>query len=237
VRVLDEALAGDEVRSIAGVVSGTCTSILSAMEHGTEYAEALSRAQSHGFAEADPSNDVEGVDAAHKLALLIQRAFGLAVISPRIRHTGIVRIGRRDIARAQMAGHRIRLVVAAVRTDKGVLAEVGPVLVPENHVFAQTSGIENVVRVLARDAGPLVLRGSGAGGAATTSAVLGDLVSILRGIGERHNFAHRGRTNVLEPAMDVAPFFAWLQRSSELPQYPLWDDTLTDAPAQRASLA
>lgn len=99
VRVLDEALAGDEVTSVAGVVSGTCTSILSAMEEGIDYAAALSQAQRAGFAEADPSSDVDGADAAHKLAVLTQAAFGLPIISPAIRRTGIAEIARRDRAR------------------------------------------------------------------------------------------------------------------------------------------
>src|SRR5580704_5825843 len=83
VRSLDDALAGDEVRAIAGVFNGTCTAILSAMDDGASYADALAHAQKLGYAEADPANDVDGVDAAHKLALLVQLAFGLAVLSPR----------------------------------------------------------------------------------------------------------------------------------------------------------
>jgi homoserine dehydrogenase len=207
------------------------------MEEGADYAGALAEAQRLGYAEADPSNDVDGIDAAHKLALLVQLAFGLAVISPRIRRSGIAAIARRDIARARMLGLRIRLVAAAIRTAHGTHAEVAPVLVPERHPFAQTQGAENVVRIVARDAGALGFRGAGAGGPATASAVLGDVVSVLRAIGERHDFAHRGRTGALEPAIDVTPFFASLPRTSELPQYPLWDDTLTDAPASQASLA
>ncbi|HEY5426325.1 MAG TPA: homoserine dehydrogenase [Candidatus Tumulicola sp.] len=238
VRTLDDALAGDRVRSVCGVLNGTCTSILAAMEGGADYAGALAQAQRLGFAEADPANDVDGIDAAHKLALLIGLAFGLAVISPRIRRTGIAGVARRDIARARMLGFRIRLVAAAIRTHDGTLAEVGPVLLPDGHEFARTRGAENVVRIDARDAGTLVLRGAGAGGAPTASAVLGDVVATLRAIGERHDGGRRARTNPPEPAIDVAPFFGVLPRAPELPQYPLWDDTLlTDAPASQASLA
>ncbi len=237
VRTLDEALAGDDIISVAGVVSGTCTSVLSMMEEGADYAEALSEAQRAGFAEADPSNDVDGIDAAHKLALLVQLAFGLAVISPRIRRTGIAGITRRDVARARMLGQRIRLVAAATRTVDGARAEVSPVLLPENHSFAQTAGVENVVRIFARDAGVLELRGTGAGGTASASAVLGDFVSVLRGIGEGRDIARRRRTNTLEPAIAVNPLFTSLTRSSDLPQYPLWDDNLTDTPAAHALLA
>lgn len=229
VRTLDDALAGDEVFAVAGVVNGTCTSILSAMEEGASYADALAEAQRLGYAESDPTSDVEGIDAAHKLALLVQLAFGLAVISPRIRRTGISAITQRDVARARMLGLRIRLIAAAVRTATGTFAEVAPMLVPEDHEFARTAGSDNVVRVETRDAGTLVLRGAGAGGPATASAVLGDIVSVLRAIGERHDLGHRRRTATIEPAIDVAPFFATLPTTVDLPNFPLWSDTVTSA--------
>jgi homoserine dehydrogenase len=237
VRTLEDALAGDRVDAIAGVVNGTTTAILSAMELGAGYPDALAGAQRLGYAEADPSNDVDGVDAAHKLAVLVQLAFGLAVISPRIRRSGISGISRRDVARARMLGMRIRLVASAVRIDGGTLAEVAPVLLPEDHPFAQTRGADNVVRIVSRDAGALVLRGAGAGGSATASSVLGDIVTVLRSIGERHDVARRGRTNPLVPALDVAPLYPALARTHELPQFPLWDDSITDAPASQAHLA
>ncbi|MBV8433264.1 MAG: homoserine dehydrogenase [Candidatus Eremiobacteraeota bacterium] len=224
VRSLDDALAGDEVRAIAGVFNGTCTSVLSAMEDGANYADALLRAQRLGYAEADPSNDVEGHDAAHKLALLVQLAFNLAVLSPRIRRSGITAITRRDIARARMLGLRIRLIAAAVRTPDGVQADVAPLLVPGDHSFAKTRGAENVARVIARDAGALELRGAGAGGPATASAVLGDVVTTLRAIGERHDLSHRGRDRALQPALEVAPLFDALPRHPDLAHLAIWED-------------
>jgi homoserine dehydrogenase len=227
-RTLDEALAGDSVFSVAGVVNGTSTSVLSAMERGVEFKAALAQAQRAGYAEADPSNDLEGTDAAHKLALIAQLAFGLAVISPRIRRAGITTLRQRDVARARMLGLRIRLVAATLRTERGILAEVAPVLIAEDHEFARTSSAENLVKIWARDAGPLALRGSGAGGAATASAVLGDVVAVLRGIGERYDFGIRRRAIPLEPAIEVEPFFERLARAAELPQYPIWDDTVTE---------
>ena len=237
VRSLDDALAGDEVHAIAGVFNGTCTSILSAMEDGANYAEALAQAQQLGYAEADPANDVGGTDAAHKLALLIQLAFGLAVLSPRIRRSGIPAITRRDVARARMLGLRIRPIAAAVRTRNGALAEVAPMLIPEQHPFARTRGAENVAHIVARDAGVLELRGAGAGGAATASAVLGDVIGVLRAIGERHDLAHRGRTRTLDPALDVAPLFHLFPRHPDLPNLPVWNDeaflhTQSGAPPQ-----
>jgi homoserine dehydrogenase len=231
VRTIDDALAGDQVLSFAGVVNGTCNAILSAMESGADYVDALAEAQRLGYAEAVPSSDIEGTDAAHKLALLMQLAFGLAVISPRIRREGIIHVTKRAIARATMLGYRIRLVAAALRTEDGAAAEVAPVLLPYDHPFAQATGPDNVVRLVGRDAGPLLLSGHGAGGAATASAVLGDVVTSLRAIGERHDLGRRIRTHALRPAIDVTPFFAALPRHPELPRYPLWDDTVLNAPA------
>jgi homoserine dehydrogenase len=224
VRTLGDALAGDEVFSVAGVINGTCTAILSAMEEGATFDDALASAQELGFAELDPSNDVGGNDAAHKLAILAQLAFGAAVISPRIRRTGIVSVTRRDVARARMSESRIRLLAAAISTERGILAEVAPVLVHQDHEFARTSGAENVVIVESRDAGQLVLRGIGAGGDATASAVLGDVVTLLRAIAGRRSGSSLGLADALQPAMDVEPFFSSLARASELPEYRVWDD-------------
>ncbi len=228
VRMLDDALAGDRIDALAGVVNGTCNAILSAMEAGAEYGEALAHAQARGYAEADPTSDVEGHDSAHKLAVLMQLAFGLAIISPRIRHAGIADVTKRDVARAQMLGYRIRLIAAAARNHNGAFADVAPVLVPQDHPFADVSGPENIVRVVARDAGPLIMRGRGAGGAATASAVLGDVVTSLRALAERHDLARRAYA--LEPALHVAPLFADLPRHSELPRYAQWDDSCLEAP-------
>ncbi len=232
VRTLGDALAGDEILSVAGVINGTTTAILSAMERGVEFSEALAQAQELGYAEADPSSDVSGSDAAHKLALIAQLAFGLAVISPRIRRTGIAGVSKRDVARARMLGSSIRLVAATRRTAQGILAEVAPVLVSREHDFARANGAQNVIAVVARDAGLLTLQGAGAGGAATASAVLGDVVGLLRALGERREVGRCSRSNPLEPALDVAPLFESLPRAAELPQYPLWDDRVTSCRQQ-----
>lgn len=233
IRVLDDALAGDHIHAFAGVVNGTCTYILSQMERGEEYDVALRRAQELGFAEVDPSADVEGLDAAHKLALLMQLAFQMAVISPRLRRSGISSVNKRDVARAQMLGYRIRLVAAAVRDGTNVSGEVAPVLVPETHPFALASGPQNVVRVVSRDAGALLLSGIGAGGFPTASAVLGDVVTALRDIANRRAV----HFPALDPALDVAPLFAHLPRHPELPRYPRWDDSLLEAPVSQVETA
>jgi homoserine dehydrogenase len=229
-RTLDEALAGDEILSVAGVLNGTSTSILSEMEEGAEFSGALERAQIRGYTEADPTNDLDGTDAAHKLALIAQLGFGLAIISPRIRRTGIARVTQREVALARMLGMRIRLVAATLRTAIGVLAEVAPVLIPGEHEFARTTEAENVVRACARDAGSLVMRGAGAGGVATSSAVLGDVVTVLRALGEARDASIRRHASRLEPSIEVEPFFERLPRVAELPHYPIWEDALIERP-------
>jgi homoserine dehydrogenase len=223
IRVLDDALAGDRVHAFGGVVNGTCTYILSQMEAGEEYGVALERAQELGFAEVDPSADVEGLDAAHKLALLMQLAFQSAVVTQRLRRGGISSITKHDVEMAKALGYRIRLVAAAKRN--GITsAEVAPVLVPEAHPFAQASGPQNVVRVVARDAGPLLLSGTGAGGFPTASAVLGDVVTALRDIANQRAVHYPA----LDPALEIAPLFANLPRHPEFPKYPIWDDAILE---------
>ncbi len=224
IRLLDDALAGDEVRAIAGVFNGTCTSILSSMEDGTSYSSALARAQELGYAEADPTEDVDGIDAAHKLAVLVQLAFGLAVASPRIRRQGIANVTHQDIALARRAGLRVRLIAAAARLGNAVFADVAPLLVPEQHPFARVRGAENIARIIARDAGTLELNGTGAGGPATASAVLGDVVSTLRAIGERHDFSLGGRSRSLESAHQVTHLFDTLPRHPDVPHLRVWFD-------------
>jgi homoserine dehydrogenase len=236
-RVLDEALAGDDVLSVAGVVNGTCTSILSAMEEGVAYGEALAQAQQLGYAEADPTSDVSGADTAHKVALIAQQAFGLAVTSPSICRGGIQEITQRDVARARMLGFRIRVVGAAVRARDAVFAQAGPVLVAQEHDFARAAGAQNVVAVQARDAGDLVLRGLGAGGVATTSAVLGDVVSILRGVSERRDFAKQTTSSRLRSPSAIHTLFDRLPRLAELPAFPVWDDGVTSAAARAVAEA
>lgn len=226
VRALGESLAGDEVLAIAGVMNGTCTAILSMMEDGKSYEDALAEAQRLGYAEADPTSDVEGLDAAHKLALLLQLGFREAVVSPRIKRTGITAVTKRDIAHAKMRGYRIRLVAAAMRGDAGTFAEVAPVLVPESHAFAQTRGPENVVRVVARDAGPMMMSGLGAGGAATASAVMGDVVATLRSIVEQQNFGQRARLDAFAAPEALQPLFERFARNPDLPDFPLWEDSM-----------
>jgi homoserine dehydrogenase len=209
VRALEESLASEHISSVTGIVNGTCNAILGAIERGAGYEAALADARARGYAEADPSSDVRGIDAAHKLAILIQIAFGLAVISPRVRRRGIDGVSTDDVVAAARTGHRIKLLAHAVRTHTGCEAEVAPVWVRNDSPFARISGPNNAIRVNARDAGELFFSGPGAGREPSASAVLADVVGALQSIGERHD--HLVRTHLHgapEPAIDVAPAYA-----------------------------
>jgi homoserine dehydrogenase len=238
IRTVVDALAGDRIEAVGGVLNGTCTAILSSMEGGGSYASALDDARAAGFAEADPANDVEGIDASHKLAILMQDAFGVAIVSPRIRRRGITSVSPLDIELASRYGAHIRLVAAAVRCGDRVAAEVGPMCVPASHAFARTAGAENVVEIRARDAGRLVLRGIGAGGSATASAVLGDLDSTIRALGRARPAAASGAGAWPAPPLDVVPLFPTLERFPELPQYPIWNDAcFSDVPGDTDTIS
>lgn len=216
ITTLDHALAGDEILEIGGVLNGTCNFILGLMRDGRPFSEALALAQQAGYAEADPRNDVEGIDAAHKLAILVQHAFGLPVVTSHIRHRGIAGVGTASVRRARQHGYELKLVGYARLAREageagGVVAEVGPVLIPFTHPFAKVSGVDNIIRVTGASAGPLFFSGAGAGREAAASAVLGDVVAALRAIAERHGTranAHAQPSPVVNAAFDRFPAFA-----------------------------
>jgi homoserine dehydrogenase len=223
---LDHALAGDEILEVGGVLNGTCNFILGKMREGNSFNESLTQAQQAGYAEADPRNDVEGIDAAHKLAILIQHAFELPVITPHIPHRGIVGVTSASVRRARQHGYELKLLGYARRTGDSVLAEVGPVLVPFTHPFARCSGVENIVRVTAVSAGPLLFSGAGAGREAAASAVFGDIVATLRAIAERHGTRAVSASVSLPPSIESA-----FERFPEFAGYPV----LTAAPKNTAA--
>ena len=216
ITTLDHALAGDEILEIGGVLNGTCNFILGQMRDGKSFGESLALAQEAGYAEADPRNDVEGIDAAHKLAILVQHAFGMAVITPHIRHRGIAGVSTASVRRARQHGYELKLVGYARmlrdgRDARSLVAEVGPVLVPFTHPFAKVSGVENIIRVTGASSGPLFFSGAGAGRDAAASAVLGDVVAALRAIAERHGAranAHAQPAQAVDAAFDRFPAFA-----------------------------
>ena len=178
VRSLAESLAGEEIIEVGGVLNGTTNFILSAMFAGSSYASALAEAQRLGFAEADPTNDVEGIDAAHKLAILVQLAFRRALHTRQIPRTGIARLSRDDLSLAKRLGMTVKLLACA----RAGASLVTPAYVRAEHPFAQGAGAQNCIRVTGRSSGSLTFAGSGAGSAPTASAVIGDIVAVLRRI-------------------------------------------------------
>jgi homoserine dehydrogenase len=179
VRALADSLAGEDVLEVGGVLNGTTNFILSEMTRGASYSGALAEAQRLGYAEADPANDVEGIDAAHKLAILAQLAFCRAVTSPMIARRGISTITRDDVSLGQRLGWRVKLIACA-RLRGRLEASVSPAFVPLSHPFAEPVGANNCIRVIGRASGTLTFSGSGAGRDPAASAVIGDVIAALR---------------------------------------------------------
>jgi homoserine dehydrogenase len=180
-RALETSLADEPILEVGGVVNGTTNFVLSQMENGAEYADALAEAQRRGFAEADPRNDVEGVDAAHKLAILATLAFGGPVAPSALTQRGISAIVRADVELAAERGWRLKLIALARRSGDCIEAAVSPAYVARTHAFARPNDAENVVRVIGAHSGPLEFFGRGAGGEASASSVVGDIMSAIEG--------------------------------------------------------
>lgn len=181
VRPLRESLAGDRVERVLGIVNGTTNYVLDQMTTlGLAFDEAVAQAQSLGYAEADPTADVEGFDAAAKAAILASLAFHTRVPLSAVAREGITGITAEDVATAKTSGHVIKLLAIAERTDSGVQVRVHPALLAEGHPLAGVHGAFNAVFVEAQAAGELMFYGRGAGGTPTASAVLGDIVSVAR---------------------------------------------------------
>ena len=179
-RALETSLADEPVLEIGGVLNGTTNFVLSQMEAGADYGAALAEAQARGFAEADPRNDVEGFDTAHKLTVLATLAFRGPVALTDVPCRGISEITPDDVAVAAEHGWRLKLVALARRSGAGIEAGVTPMYVARTHPFARPNGAENVVRVVGADSGPLEFFGLGAGGAASASSVVGDIMAAVR---------------------------------------------------------
>ncbi len=182
IKTLREALAGNRLTRIYGILNGTCNFILTRMEEGGTYADALKEAQDLGYAEADPSFDVEGLDAAQKLAILTSVAFGTEIDRESVFVEGISAIEPEDLAAAEELGYRIKLLGVAQRTDSGIEQRVHPTMVPRDRDIARISGVTNAVAVDGDFIGSVILSGPGAGGNATASAVVGDIIDLARGV-------------------------------------------------------
>ena len=184
IKAIREGLAGNRIESLAGIINGTCNYILTQMTvKGQPYAEALADAQKLGYAEADPTFDVEGVDAAHKLTILASIAFGMPLSFKEVACEGISKVTAQDIALASTLGYRIKLLGIAKRAETGVELRVHPTLIPDDHLLAKVDGVLNSVVVQGNAVGQIGFYGRGAGGNATASAVIADLVDVARSLG------------------------------------------------------
>src|SRR5215470_6017171 len=183
IKTLRESLAATGINRIYGILNGTCNYILTRMEQeGLSFAECLKDAQRLGYAEANPSFDVDGHDTAQKLAILASLAFGTKVSQSAIYVEGISSIKPEDLRAAEELGYRVKLLGVAVRTAKGIEQRVHPTMVPKSSSIAQVMGVTNAVTIDGEGIPPITLVGPGAGGAATASAVVADIADIARGV-------------------------------------------------------
>ncbi len=184
VKTLREGLAGNQVERVEGILNGTCNYILTRMlKEGLTFAACLAEAQRLGYAEADPTFDVDGFDTAHKLTILSTLAFGVALDPAALHVEGIRAITPGDLAAADELGYRIKLLGIAERTASGAIdGRVHPTMVPKGSAIAQVDGVVNAVTVFADAVRELTLIGPGAGGEATASAVVADIADVARGV-------------------------------------------------------
>ncbi len=182
IKGLREGAAANAIGRVTGILNGTCNFILSRMEaEGRDFADVLAEAQALGFAEADPSFDIDGVDAAHKLSILASIAFGTRPAFPAVAVSGIRHVLAADIAEAAALGYRVRLVGVAEAGADGLFQRVHAHLVPADHPLAHVTGATNAVVAEGNYVGRLLFQGAGAGEGPTASAVVADLIDIARG--------------------------------------------------------
>ena len=212
VKVLRESLVAANVHRILGIVNGTTNFVLSHMERGGTYEEALAEAQALGYAEADPSDDVNGADAAAKMAILATVAFGSRVLLEDVQRTGIATVGPEHVAAAAAFGMVVRLVGIATLVDDAVDVRVQPAFVERAHPLASVDGAFNAVMLQGDAIREITLGGPGAGGLETASAVVADLVSIVgtSGTGFLQNDACWRELARLDPAAWRSPFYVRL---------------------------
>ena len=181
IKALREGLSANRIEWIAGIINGTSNFILSEMrDKGLPFATVLKDAQKKGYAEADPTFDIEGIDAAHKLTILSALAFGIAMQFAKAYTEGISALTREDIAYAEQLGYRIKLLGITRRAGKGIELRVHPTLVPARRLIANVEGVMNAVLVKGDAVGPTLYYGAGAGSQPTASAVIADLIDVTR---------------------------------------------------------
>jgi homoserine dehydrogenase len=179
IKVIREALVGNKILSIYGIINGTSNYILTKMtDEGMDFREALKKAQEYGYAEADPTFDIEGIDSAHKLTLLASLAFGIPLSYESIYVEGISEIASQDIEFAKELGYKIKLLAIAKRVDSEVELRVHPTMIPESYLISKVDGVLNAVYVVGDAVGETLYYGRGAGDMPTGSAVVSDIVDI-----------------------------------------------------------
>lgn len=206
IKTLRESLTGNGFSRVYGIMNGTCNYILTRMEkEGLSFEACLKEAQRLGYAEADPTFDIEGNDTAHKLAILTTLAFGSEIAADAIYLEGISNISIEDIHAAADLGYRIKLLGVAQRTETGIEQRVHPTMVPLDSVIAQVDGVTNAVALESDILGELLMVGPGAGGNATASAVLGDITDIAKSRPGAQQVPVLGRpAHLLEPYRQAA---------------------------------
>ncbi len=183
IKAVREGLAGNSIEWMAGIINGTGNFILTEMrDNGSDFSDVLAEAQRLGYAEADPIFDVEGIDAAHKLTILASIAFGIPLQFDKAYTEGISKITGDDVNYAEELGYRIKHLGVTRRTEEGIELRVHPTLIPEKRLIANVDGVMNAVLVQGDAVGPTLYYGAGAGAEATASAVVADLVDIVRAL-------------------------------------------------------
>ncbi len=209
VKALREGLTANRIEWVAGIINGTTNFILSKMrDEGVGFADALAQAQALGYAEADPTFDIEGIDAAHKISLLAANAFGMPVRFADAQVEGITALQGLDVACAEQLGYRIKLLGVARRRNEGVELHVQPALVPATHLLAHVNGSMNGIMVKGDAAGVTMFYGAGAGSEQTASAVIADLVDVARldGTSAAQRVPHLGfHTHSMDEQLAVLP--------------------------------
>lgn len=183
IKAVREGLAANRIEWIAGIINGTGNFILTEMrDKGRDFESVLKEAQDLGYAEADPTFDVEGIDAAHKLTILSSIAFGIPLQFDKTYTEGITKIERQDVEYANQFGYRIKHLGVTRKTDKGVELRVHPAMIPERRLIANVDGVMNAVLVMGDAVGPTLYYGAGAGSEPTASAVVADIVDVVRAL-------------------------------------------------------
>ncbi|RLA09467.1 MAG: homoserine dehydrogenase [Gammaproteobacteria bacterium] len=183
IKAIREGLAGNRIHSVAGIINGTGNFILSEMrDKGRAFDDVLREAQELGYAEADPTFDVEGIDAAHKLTILASIAFGIPLNFPAVFTEGISTVTAEDVTNAEKLGYRIKHLGIAEQTESGVSLRVHPTLIPQTQLLANVHGVMNAVQVQSDAVGESLYYGAGAGGGPTGSAVVADILDIARAL-------------------------------------------------------